>query len=112
MLADANEPWRLASQKRILVSVAVVGGNAVAEAILDVKIGDKHVATIRNTQGGASKYPNRDDEIMIGRFVPAGSPVQLIVRTVGSVNVLVYQFRFKAWKTIRRRRRFYRRRTS
>jgi hypothetical protein len=113
ILNENAESWRQVQQKRILVSVALVGSTSPGDCKFDINIGEKKVATCMNTRGGANLVPNRDDEQMIGKFVNSGTPVQMIVRTVSVGNAVRYQFRFKPWRTRRRRtwrrttRRFY-----
>jgi hypothetical protein len=111
VLANESEVWRMDSAKRILVSVAIVGSTNPGDCAFDVMIGNKLVGTVMNSRGGANLYPNRDDEQYIGKFVNSGAPVQLIVRSVSVGNPIVYYFRFKPWRNIRRRRT-YRRRTT
>ena len=95
ILAINNEQWAQSNQRRILTKVWIVGSTNAGDMIVDVAIGDKIVATLYNTQGGANVVGNRDDEVTIGHYVGSGSPVQLIIRDVPATNPIRYCFWFK-----------------
>lgn len=105
LLAQEEESWRVSGKKRSLVGVALVGSAAVGDAMCDVKIGERFVMRIKNSQAGANVIPNRDDMVYVpkGAYVPAGQPVQLVVVDSSGTNPLVYRFVFRKWKTFTRR---------
>ena len=106
MLENEQEPWRAQSYPRILAAVGVTGSTAEGDFIADIVVGERIVATVMNTVGGASQVPNKDTDLMpVGAYVPRNSPVQMIIRDASNSNVVTYVFHFRRWNTRRRRRR-------
>ena len=74
----------------------------------DIVVGQRVVATVTNSSEGANVSPKRDVDLFpVGAYVPASSPVQLVVTDASDTNVVCYYFVFRRWN--RRRRRFRRR---
>jgi len=71
---------------RILRALALTGSGAAGDTVVDIKVGNRTVATLYNTATGfptndASKFPT-------SYSVPPGSPVSVIVTDAPVTNAL------------------------
>ena len=75
-----------ASARRVLRALALTGSAAAGDSVVDVKVGNRTVATLYNTATGfptadASKFPTAYN-------VPGGSPLSVIVTDAPATNPL------------------------
>ena len=75
-----------ASVQRVLRAIGLTGSAAAGDSVVDIKVGNRTVATLYNTATGfptndASKFPT-------SYAVPAGSPVSVIVTDAPATNPL------------------------
>lgn len=85
-----NERRNVSSKPRVLRGIAVVGGNAINEAAIDVYIEDYYVGRFRNTASGVTNITIPDDVKPVGpHYIPAGSKVSLIVAVAPTVSPIL-----------------------
>lgn len=87
--AARNERKRVTSDDRVLTGVAVVGGNAINQAAVDIYIQDFYVGRFRNTKSGAVGVAENEDVVHVGpHMVPAASQLSAIIQTAPTVSPL------------------------
>ena len=75
-----------AGRTRTLRGLALTGSAVIGDCSVDVKVGDRVVATVFNS---ALLTPQRDRDMMtLSVHVPAGSPVSVIVADAPATSVL------------------------
>ncbi|GAI00822.1 unnamed protein product [marine sediment metagenome] len=78
--AFRNERKNVSSRRRVMRGVAVVGGAAVDDTIVDLYIEDFFVGTFRNTHAGAVGIVVNQDVIPVGpHYIPPGSKLAAIM---------------------------------
>jgi len=88
--AMRNERKRTSSRLRWLTGIAVVGGNAINEAAVDVYIEDFYVARFRNTAAGVVGVTIPDDMVAVGpHAIPPGAAISAIIQTAPTVSPLI-----------------------
>ena len=71
---------------RTLRGIALTGSAVIGDSSVDVKVGDRVVATIFNS---ALLTPQKDRDMMVmAVHVPAGAPVSVIVTDAPATNIL------------------------
>lgn len=73
-----------AAQGRTLRSVALTGSAAAGDTVVDIKVGNRTVATLYNTATG---FPTNDaSKFDTSYVVPPGSPVSVVVTDAPATN--------------------------
>lgn len=90
--AFRNERKRVTSRPRILTGIAIVGGNAINEAAVDIFIEDNYVGRFRNSRAGVAAVIADQDIYPTGaKLVPAGSQIAGIIVVAPTVSPLLIQ---------------------
>lgn len=90
--AFRNERKRTSSRPRIITGIAIVGGNAIGEASVDLFIENYFVGRFQNSLNGAVAVLLPDHLQPTGRrMVPAGSPVVALIAVAPTVSPLKIQ---------------------
>ena len=90
--AFRNERKRSSSRPRIMEGIAIVGGNAIGEATVNVFIEDYFVGAFQNSLNGAVSVIMPDHYQSTGRHaIPAGSQVAAIIAVAPTVSPLKIQ---------------------
>lgn len=90
--AFRNERKNVSSRRRVLRGVAVVGGAAVDDSIVDLYIEDFFVGTFRNTHAGVIGVDSTADIIPVGpHFIPPGSKLAGIMAADAGAGFLKIQ---------------------
>lgn len=71
---------------RRLLAIGLAGSAAIGDYELALDIEGREVSRFKNTKGGASTHPNRDDLQPVGVLVPANARMELRVITVPTTN--------------------------
>jgi len=75
-----NERKNVSSRRRVLRGVAIVGGTAVDDSIVDLYIEDFFVGTFRNTAAGVVGVNTTQDVVPVGpHYIPPGSKLSGIM---------------------------------
>jgi len=90
--AARNNRKRTSSRPRVVTGIAIVGGNAINEAAVDVYAGDHFFGTFRNTHNGAVA-PIMPDDLQPIRptMVAPGDAISLLIATAPTVSPLAIQ---------------------
>lgn len=102
MLSELPQPWAVSASPRLLTAVGITGSTNPGDFKADLVIGEKIVATLYNTTGGANVVPKFDDIKSVGAYCGRSAPVQLIVRDISDTNPIYFELRFKRWNRRRR----------
>lgn len=88
--AFRNERKNVSSRPRRITGVAIVGGNAINEAEINLYIGDVYLGAYRNSLNGAVApiYPDHFQPIG-NRFVPPGEKISALVGIAPTVSPLI-----------------------
>ena len=87
-----NERRQVSSRPRVLRGVAIVGGNAINEAAIDLYIEDFYVGRFRNSRAGAVQVIASEDIYPVGpHAIPVGSKLSAIIGIAPTVSPLVIQ---------------------
>jgi len=71
---------------RVLRGLALTGSAAAGDSVVDIKVGNRTVATLYNTATG---FPTADASLFPTQYsVPAGSPLSVIVTDAPATNPL------------------------
>lgn len=74
------------ASNRVIRSLGLTGSAAAGDASVDVKVGNRTVATLFNSNTG---FPRNDaDKFPTAYMVPAGSPLSVIVTDAPATNPL------------------------
>lgn len=88
--AFRNERKRVSSRLRKLTGVAIVGGNAINEAAVDIYIEDFYVGRFLNSLNGAVSPIMPDHfQAIAGKAVPPGSQITGVIGTAPTVSPLI-----------------------
>lgn len=92
--AFRNERKRTSSRPRMMTGIAIVGGNAINQATINLFIEDYFVGAFRNSRAGVAAPILPDDIQPTGRrAIPAGSQVSApvaVAPTVSPLQVMVF----------------------
>ena len=87
-----NEALSQSARRRVIRGIAVVGGNAIAEASIRLKAGRIDLGTFFNTTAGAIMPIMPDDvQTMVAIRVAPGDRLSAIVVTAPTVSPIVVQ---------------------
>ena len=90
--AFRNDRKRTSSRGRTVTGIAIVGGNAINEASIDLYAGDYFFGRFRNTQPGVVGVTIPDDVQPIrSTYVAAGDGISAIVGVAPTVSPLLIQ---------------------
>jgi hypothetical protein len=90
--AFRNERKSVSSRNRVVSGIAIVGGNAINEASVDLYAGDHFFGTFRNSLNGAVSPIMPDHFQSISpTVVAAGDRITAIVATAPTVSPLLIQ---------------------
>ncbi len=90
--AFRNERKRTSSRPRIMTGLAIVGGNTIGEASVDVFIEDYFVGRFQNSLNGVVSILLPDHLQPVGpHVIPAGSPVVALIAVAPTVSPLKIQ---------------------
>lgn len=88
--AFRNERLNVSSKPRVLRSIAIVGGNAINEAAVDLYIEDYFVGRFRNTHAGVVQVDDAYDVVSLGNlYVPRGAKLTAIIAVAPTVSPLI-----------------------
>lgn len=87
----SNSPHRQSSKGRTLTAVAVRGSAAAGDSAVSVLVNQTEVARLFNTTTG---FPNRDDLVAVGEWIPPNAEVSAIVVDAPATNPLNLLFEF------------------
>ena len=87
-----NERKRSSSRPREMTGIAIVGGNTIGEATVDIFIEDYFVGSFQNSLNGAVAVIMPDHLQSTGsHMIPAGSQVAALIRVAPTVSPLKIQ---------------------
>lgn len=90
--AFRNDRKRTSSRGRTVTGIAIVGGNAINEASIDLYAGDYFFGRFRNTHSGVVGIVVPDDVQPIrATYVAAGDGISAIVGVAPTVSPLLIQ---------------------
>ncbi|MBU1145885.1 MAG: hypothetical protein KJ971_08575 [Firmicutes bacterium] len=96
--AFRNERKRTSGRLRQMTGVAIVGGNAINEAAVDIYIEDYFVGQFRNSKSGVSAIDAQADIKWVGKkAIPPGSQVAAIIATAPTVSPLLIEIHGKEY---------------
>lgn len=90
--AFRNERRNVSSKPRVIRAIAIVGGNAINEAAVDLYIEDYYVGRFRNSLNGAVSVIMDQHIVPIGpHYVPVGSKLSAVIAIAPTVSPLIIQ---------------------
>ena len=91
--AFRNERLNVTSALRWLRAIAIVGGNAINEAAVDLYIESYYVGRFRNSRAGVAQVIANEDIFAVGGpfAIPAGAKLSAIIAIAPTVSPLIIQ---------------------
>lgn len=90
--AFRNERKRVSSRNRVITGIAIVGGNAINEAAVDLYAGDHFFGRFRNSLNGAVSVIMPDHfQAIRPTVVAAGDQITAVIGTAPTVSPLTIQ---------------------
>lgn len=78
-----NEIWKRRAGWRWLASLGLKGSTAGADTECELYIGETRIANVFNTTTG---FPDRDDAMPVGRYIPPNEEIRLVVVDAPATN--------------------------